>query len=94
MSFIDKLNESSVTFVREMASYGWDLTGPGYEAVSPLGEIQAFTNYSEANAWRLREVKRSAFGLAEIAPTFEMSQCFSWCPANCTVNHDYTRKGV
>lgn len=68
MAFIDVLNESSVTFIRDLAAYGWDRSGPGYEAVSPLGEIQAFTNYPDAQTWRRREVQIAAFGLSEIAP--------------------------
>lgn len=60
MSFLELLNESSVTFVTDLGKYWSDpaLKGvSGYEAVSPGGEIRVFSNYADANAWRLAEIK-------------------------------------
>ena len=56
--YVNLLNESSVTFVRDLGAYGWGaLAGmPGFEAISPTGEIQAFTDQKAAESWRRREV--------------------------------------
>lgn len=56
-SFVDLLNETSVTFVRDVGEFWRDLTGPGFEATTPFGEIRAFASYAEAQAFRLAEVR-------------------------------------
>lgn len=60
MYFINLLNETSVTYIRDIGKYGW-LTIEGeptdaYEAISWTGEIRVFTTYARANEWRVREV--------------------------------------
>ena len=61
MSFVDILNESAVTYVRDLAAYGWaGPSGPGWEAISPTGEIRAFDDEVRAQAWRLDEVRMIA----------------------------------
>ena len=59
-TYIDTLNESAVVYVRDLAAYGWDIVGGGYEAYSPAGEIRAFTTYRAAQTWRLAEVRAFA----------------------------------
>jgi hypothetical protein len=58
-NFIDALGESAVTFILDLSAYGWDITGSGWEAISPSGEIRAFATRDEAHAWRMAEVRDS-----------------------------------
>lgn len=58
MRFIEILNESTVTYVRDLFPY-WEITGPGFEAMSPFGEIKAFLTYHAANKWRMEQVKEA-----------------------------------
>ena len=64
LTFIEILNDSAVTYVRDLAQYGWDVPAstPGWEAISPAGEIKHFATRAEAEAWRQAEV-REAFEL-------------------------------
>ena len=57
LAFVDALNLTAVTPVPDLAAYGWPIEGPGWEAYSPSGEVQAFATQREANAWRLDEVR-------------------------------------
>jgi hypothetical protein len=59
MGFINVLNQSAVTFIQDLGDYGWGaLAGmSGYEAISPTGEIMAFTTYKRANNWRMAQVR-------------------------------------
>lgn len=66
MKLLDALNDSYVTFVRDIGRYwpspekslGW--SGEGFEALSPTGEIRAFQTYDEAQAWRMAEVEEAS----------------------------------
>ena len=57
-SYIDILNESSVVFITDLGRTGWNaLAGmPGFEAISPTGEIRPFVTRRGAEAWRRAEV--------------------------------------
>ena len=55
-TFLDRLSETSVTFVSDLSVYWTDKTGPGYEAVAITGEVQAFDTYKEANQFRLNSL--------------------------------------
>ena len=63
-TFIEILNDSTVTYVRDLARYGWEVPAstPGWEACSPAGEFKHFATKAEAEAWRRAEV-REAFEL-------------------------------
>jgi len=57
LAFVDALNDTAVTFVRELSGWGWSgVTGPGFEvSLYRTGEIRAFSTYAEAHAWRVAE---------------------------------------
>lgn len=60
-SFIDILNESAVTYVRDLNALGYtSISGPGWEAISPTGEIRVFGTRYEAEKWRMAEVNACA----------------------------------
>lgn len=63
-SFINLLNETSVTFIPDVRKYRWAVINqlvptPGYEAISPFGEIKCFDTYADANKWRLAEIQEA-----------------------------------
>lgn len=65
MNFILALNESTVTYIRDIAALGYAVTTEGvtesaWEAISPYGEIKCFFTYAHANAWRMEEVREYA----------------------------------
>jgi hypothetical protein len=56
LRFVNVLNETYVTWVSELADYGWEgRSGEGWEAVSWTGEIRAFITREDAQAWRVSE---------------------------------------
>lgn len=60
MQFVDVLNESAVTYVRDVEALGWAWAGgqrDGWEAISPSGEIRCYDTYAEAQRWRMAEVR-------------------------------------
>jgi len=59
LAFVDVLNESSVVFVADLAKYWDEFEGPGWEAISPDGEIKAFETEHDAQVWRGAECRRS-----------------------------------
>ncbi len=65
--FIDLLGQSSVTYIRDLREYGWNggprrgfAAEPGWEAISPTGEIRSSTTWTEAQAWRVAECRQAA----------------------------------
>lgn len=76
--FLDALNDSAVTFVRDLTDYNWEVRDgqivstfateslgfSGWEAISPTGEIKAFFTREEAHAWRVAEVLAYAKAVA------------------------------
>lgn len=63
-AFLAALNDSTVTYIRDMAAYGWEDGGEGWEAISPYGEIRSFHSRDAANEWRMHEVREYAEYLA------------------------------
>ena len=57
MSFLNTLNETTVTFILDASKYGWNASGSGFEAISWTGEVQFFATFESANAWRLAECR-------------------------------------
>jgi hypothetical protein len=80
MSFIDVLNESSVTFVPDLGKFWPHIDGAGFEAMSPTGEIQAFATQREANNWRMIEVRYVAGLERPSSPTCPIhgAGCEAW----------------
>ena len=55
MTFIDRYNQSTVTYVSDLSRYWGGAARGGWEASSPGGEIRAFDTLSAANAWRVAQ---------------------------------------
>jgi hypothetical protein len=59
LDFVNVMNETWVTFVRDLTLYGWGRDGSGWEACSPSGEICLFETEHDARVWRGEECRRS-----------------------------------
>jgi hypothetical protein len=60
-TFLSLLQETSITFIPDVAKYGWSVRDesvptPGFEAISPYGEIKCFDTYDDARTWRNAEI--------------------------------------
>lgn len=64
ISFVDILNLSTVTYIRDLGMYHPNGDGgPGWEVTTPVGEIFVFTDEKEARDWRMTEVRAYAADL-------------------------------
>lgn len=65
--FIEQLNNSPITYVRDMGKLGWlTIAGQpidGYEVYSgPTGEIRIFNTWNAAHQWRLEQIREHLYG--------------------------------
>jgi hypothetical protein len=59
-TFINMLNETSVTFIADLSIWWTDKTGSGFETCAYTGEVQVFDTYAKANQFRLDSIKESS----------------------------------
>jgi hypothetical protein len=55
MTFFDRYNETTVTYISDLSRYWGGPRRGGWEAISHLGEVREFDTLGAANAWRVAQ---------------------------------------
>lgn len=76
--YLTVLAECPVTYLRDLSLWGWDMTGPGWEAISPFGEIRAFYDSIEAVTWRNIQVRSVVEGWTSAECPIHGADCEAW----------------